>query len=283
MRAARGRRQSGGGAAGQGWPRREPGAVGREGAPGRAGGRWGGEAGGGAAAGTGRAAACRGGRHRAAFLPRPLPPGSPPPDAPSAARGEPGAEGAGRTPPAKGPQAGQRGAGGTAVPDSPGRDPPAPPPPAPSPGRGRPCPSPLPPGAAGRTARVAPSPYLSLCVWLLLLGAAGPGHSCLSRWERSGSAATATIKQAMASLAASPTAERGWGAAGPGRHPARPHGERGSGGARGAPLRGWGGSRQPQPPPSPSAGAGEGRKGRSEGTGVRNGDPRESALQRCRL
>lgn len=53
---------------------------------------------------------------------------------------------------------------------------------------------------SGRGDGGAPSPYLSLCVWLLLLGAAGPGHSCVSRRERSGSAATATIKQAMASL-----------------------------------------------------------------------------------
>lgn len=147
--------------------------------------------------------------------------------------------GPGRAGPAAGPQG-----RGTAVPDSPGRDPPAPPAAAPSPGRGRPCPSPLPPG---RAAGGAPSPYLSLCVWLLLLGAAGPGHSCLSRWERSGSAATATIKQAMASLAASPTAERGWGAAGPGHLPARSGGRRGR--AAEPQLREWRGIPADTDPP----------------------------------
>lgn len=239
----------------------------------------------GAAAGPGRAAAGQqrpGGPAHGRLPPRasgprgaPLPqPGRPPPPLPPLRRARAGDRGGARgSSPGRGPAGpGGEGPGGQRYLTAPGAihsppPPPAPPaplPPAPSPGRGRPCPSPLPPGPAGRSAGGAPSPYLSLCVWLLLLGAAGPGHSCLSRWERSGSAATATIKQAMASLAASPTAERGWGAAGPGRHPPPPRAERGPGVGRWRSPRsgagGGGGSRQPGSPRPPRSGGCWGRK-----------------------
>lgn len=129
-------------------------------------------------------------------------------------------------------------------------------------------------GAAGGRG----DPRTSLCVWLLraaaaaaAAAAAGPGHSCLSRWERSGSAAPATIKQAMASPAAhaphsSPPVPRPHRPPPPARaHPPAlraPSPPLGPSGGRGPDAGPWKpGPSPPAPPPGASSDAGGAARG----------------------